>query len=118
LACEEGITLSTSDKWDKEKKAVKAVQVAFDLGEEVSHHIRLEALQKGINPPDRIREILGLPVNSKPVRPRLSISLTDDDFENLALSFGISSSDRLLIRQFAAEKLIANLSDNHNDEQA
>lgn len=110
--------MSTSDKWDKEKKAVKAVQVAFDLGEEVSHHIRLEALQKGINPPDRIREILGLPVNSKPVRPRLSISLTDDDFENLALSFGISSSDRLLIRQFAAEKLIANLSDNHNDEQA
>jgi hypothetical protein len=116
LASEEGITLSTSDKWDKEKKAVKAVQVAFDLGEEVSHHIRLEALQKGINPPDRIREILGLAVNSKPVRPRLSISLTDDDFDSLAQSFGVSPNDRLRIRQYAAEKLIANLSNNRNDE--
>ncbi|MFT7686761.1 MAG: hypothetical protein ACI9FB_002107 [Candidatus Azotimanducaceae bacterium] len=110
--------MSTSDKWDKEKKAVKAVQVAFDLGEEVSHHIRLEALQKGINPPDRIREILGLPVNSKPVRPRLSISLTDDDFEKLASSFGVSTDDKLRIRQFAAEKLIANLSDKQDDESS
>ena len=61
--------MSTSDKWDKEKKAAKAVQVAFDLGQEVSHHIRYEALEKGINPPDRIREILGLPVNSSSLLP-------------------------------------------------
>ena len=108
--------MSTSDKWDKEKKAVKAVQMAFDLGEEVSHHIRLEALHRGINPPDRIREILGLPVNSKPVRPRLSISLTDDDFQKLASSFGVLPDDKLRIRQFAAEKLIANLSDNQEDQ--
>ena len=40
--------MSTSDKWDQEKKTVKAVQVAFDLGQEVSDHIRFEALQKGI----------------------------------------------------------------------
>ncbi|HJP50680.1 MAG TPA: hypothetical protein QF611_06610 [Pseudomonadales bacterium] len=104
--------MSTSDKWDKEKKAAKAVQVAFDLGQEVSHHIRYEALEKGINPPDRIREILGLPVNSRPVRPRLSISLSENDFMLLAEKFGVEASDRLRIRQIAAEKLVAHLARN------
>ncbi|MBV1877048.1 MAG: hypothetical protein KUG79_05360 [Pseudomonadales bacterium] len=99
--------MSTIDKWNKEKKAVRAVQVAFDLGQEVSHRIRYEALEKGINPPDRIREILGLPVSSKPVRPRLSISLTAKDFELLALIFDVPVADKLKIRQLAAEKLVA-----------
>ncbi|MDP7577347.1 MAG: hypothetical protein QGH99_10305 [Pseudomonadales bacterium] len=107
--------MSTSDKWDKEKKAAKAVQVAFDLGQEVSHHIRYEALEKGINPPDRIREILGLPVNSRPVRPRLSISLSENDFMLLAEKFGVEASDRLRIRQIAAEKLVAHLARNEAD---
>jgi predicted Co/Zn/Cd cation transporter (cation efflux family) len=87
--------VSTSDKWEKERNAAKAVQVAFDLGHEVSFQIRSEALQRGLNPPDRIREILGLPVSNKPVRPRLSISLTDRDFELLAAAFGVDVSDRL-----------------------
>ena len=103
--------MSTSDKWDKEKKAVKAVQIAFDLGQDVSHHIRFEALQKGINPPDRIRQILGLPVANKPIRPRLSISLTDGDFLLLAEKFDVAASDRLKIRQLAAETLL-----NHIDQ--
>ncbi len=101
--------MSTSDKWDKEKQAAKAVQVAFDLGHDVSYQIRVEALQKGINPPDRIREILGLPVSNKPVRPRLSISLTELDFELLATAFGVDVSDKLRIRQIAAETLIEHL---------
>ncbi len=108
--------MSTGDKWEKEKKAVKAVQIAFDLGQEFSHHIRFEALQKGINPPDRIREILGLPVNSKPVRPRLSISLTHDDFAMLAELYGVEASDRLKIRQIAAEKLIQHLDQTRDTE--
>ena len=107
--------MSTGDKWDKEKKAVKAVQVAFDLGQEVSHHIRYEALQKGINPPDRIREILGLPVNSKPVRPRLSISLTEEDFAILADKFKVPMQDKLRIRRMAAEKLITHLKQTQED---
>ena len=107
--------MSTSDKWDKETKAAKAVQVAFDLGQEVSHHIRYEALEKGINPPDRIREILGLPVNSRPVRPRLSISLSENDFMLLAEKFGVEASDRLRIRQIAAEKLVAHLARHEAD---
>lgn len=101
--------MSTSKKWENEKKAVKAVQIAFDVGDEVNRQIRLEALDQGINPPDRIRQILGLPVNNKPVRPRLSISLSDHDFVILADKFSIPLDDRLKIRQLAAEMLIAHL---------
>lgn len=109
--------MSTSDKWDREKQAAKAVQVAFDLGHDVSYQIRAEALQRGLNPPDRIREILGLPVSNKPVRPRLSISLTDEDFDLLAQAFAVEASDRLRIRQLAAEKLIEHLESRQESRQ-
>jgi len=101
--------MSTTRKWENEKKAVKAVQIAFDVGDEVNRQIRLEALDQSINPPERIRQILGLPVNKKPVRPRLSISLSDEDFVILADKFSIPLDDRLKIRQWAAEMLIAHL---------
>ena len=98
--------MSTSSKWENEKKAVRAVQLAFDVGDEVNRKIRVEALEQGINPSDRVRQILGLPVNSKPVRPRLSISLSDEDFQTLGAIFGVSPDDRLKIRQIAAERLV------------
>ncbi|MFT6437683.1 MAG: hypothetical protein ACJAVI_005759 [Candidatus Azotimanducaceae bacterium] len=101
--------MSTKDKWEGEKRAVKAVQIAFDVGDDVNRKIRLEAVQRGINPPDRVRQILGLPVTPKPVRPRLSISLSDDDFVLLAEEFGVAVDDKLKIRQLAAEKLIEHL---------
>lgn len=107
--------MSTSDKWQKERQAARAVQIAFDLGHEVSYLIRTEALERGINPPDRIRQILGLPVSSKPIRPRLSISLTEEDFAQLAAEFGVDPSDKLKIRQIAAEKLLEHL-ESHNPE--
>ena len=98
--------MSTSSKWENEKKAVRAVQLAFDVGDEVNRKIRVEALEQGINPSDRVRQILGLPVNSKPVRPRLSISLSDEDFQTLGAIFGVPPDDRLKIRQIAAERLV------------
>ncbi|MDA0789176.1 MAG: hypothetical protein O2780_06920 [Proteobacteria bacterium] len=107
--------MSTSGKWEQGKRALKAVQIAFDVGDEVNHRIRLEALEKGINPPDRIRQILGLPVTRKPVRPRLSISLSEKDFRILSEKFGVSPADRLKIRQLAAEMLIAHLQDDPDD---
>ncbi len=96
-------------RWAEEKKAVKAVQVAFDVGEEVQQLIRSEASQRGINPSDRVRQILGLPTTRKPQRPRLSISLSQNDFDILAEEFKTDADDRLTIRQIAAEKLIAHL---------
>ena len=106
--------MSTGNKWEEEKKAVKAVQIAFDVGDEVNRRIRQEALERGINPPDRIRQILGLPVQKKPMRPRLSISLSEADFGILADKFSVSWDDRIRIRQLAAENLIDHLKDSES----
>ena len=97
------------DKWTDERQAIKAVQIAFDVGDDFNRRIRIEALERGINPPDRIREILGLPVSRKPQRLRLSISLSDDDFQMLGEVFDVDPQDRLKIRQLAAERLISQL---------
>jgi len=108
--------MTTQDKWDKEKRRIKAVQVAFDLGNEVNQQIRFEALEQGINPSDRVRQILGLPVSARPVRPRLSISLSEADFALLAVRFTVVADDRLKIRQIAAEKLVEHLHDSAGRE--
>ena len=94
------------ERWHKEKQASRAIQVAFDLGEKVQNVIRREALERGINPSDRIREILGLKVNAKPKRLRLSISLAEADFDVLAKEFDLDPDDRVSIKQKAAERLL------------
>ena len=105
------------DRWRKENKATRAVQVAFDLDERIQKVIRREAIDRGINPPDRVREILGLKVNTKPVRLRLSISLGDDDFSTLAEHFGVDATDRVGIKQKAAERLVAYVQRKENSKQ-
>ena len=94
------------DKWQEERKAIRATQIAFDVGEKIQYIIRKEALEKGINPPDRIRQILGLKVSRKPKRLRLSISLTNEDMQILAKEFGLDADDSLEIKHRAAQLLI------------
>lgn len=93
-------------KWQSEKNATRAVQVAFDLGERVQKAIRQEALDENVSPTDRVREILGLSVTRKPQRLRLSISLVDEDFKVLAERFGLEEEDRLAIKQRASETIV------------
>mgnify|MGYP007055202431 FL=1 len=94
------------EKWKDEQKAVKAVQVAFDVGFDVQTVIRKEALDCMLSPSDRVRQILGLSVTSRPKRPRLSISLTMDDFDVLGEMYDIDPENRVAIKQKAAENLI------------
>lgn len=94
------------EKWQKEAEAIKAVQVAFDLGEEVQKVIRREALDMGLNPSDRVRQILGLPVSRRAKRPRLSISLTTDDFTQLAGDYKLNTTDKVGLKREAAQTLI------------
>lgn len=93
-------------KWEDEKRAIKATQVAFDVGEQVQYVIRKEALDRNVNPPDRIRQILGLKVSSKPKRLRLSISLNDEEMAFLAEKYQLNSIDPIEIKRRAAEKLV------------
>ena len=108
-------------KWANENKAVKATQVAFDVGEQVQYVIRKEALDQSINPSDRIRQILGLKVTRKPKRLRLSISLSDDDLAFLAEQYQLDTKDAVEVKRRAAEKLVRHArhqTNNNNNEEA
>ena len=94
------------EKWRGEQAAAKAVQVAFDVGFDVQTVIRKEALDCMLSPSDRVRQILGLAVTSRPKRPRLSISLTSDDYIALGEIYGLDPENRVAIKQKAAENLI------------
>lgn len=90
------------EKWKNEEKAIKAIQVAFDLDERIQYVIRWEALDMEINPSERMRQILGLTTNKLPQRPRLSISLKAEDFEILASRYKVNASDKRIIKQQAS----------------
>ena len=103
------------DKWKEESKAVKATQVAFDVGERIQYVIRKEALDRNLNPSDRIRQILGLKVSRKPKRLRLSISLTTDDMKFLASQYKLDVENKIEIKKRAAEKLIEHARKNEQE---
>ena len=96
------------EMWENEKKAVKATQVAFDISTEAQKKLKLMASQNGLSPSDQMREILGLP-RKKPVRPRLTISLTAKDYEILANIYNLDPEDKLAIKEQAAKEIIANV---------
>lgn len=96
---------SKPEMWEDEKKAIKATQVAFDISTEAQKNLKLMATQNGLSPSDQMREILGLP-RKKPVRPRLTISLTVEDYKLLADLYGLDSEDKLAIKERAATEII------------
>ncbi|MEE2730089.1 hypothetical protein [Ketobacter sp.] len=96
-----------NERWQKEKQAIKAVQVAFDVSAEAQRVIKQAALDSNLNPPDQIRKILGLPYNKKPLRPRLTVSLKAEDFTILAEKYGLDPDDQNAIREKVAEELLA-----------
>ena len=95
-----------NERWQKEKQAIKAVQVAFDVSAEAQRAIKQAALDSNLNPPDQIRKILGLPYSKKPVRPRLTVSLKQEDFVILGEKYGIDTKDQNAIRERVAEELL------------
>lgn len=93
-------------KWNEEKKAAQATQIAFDISTDAQITIKQAALASRLNPPDQIRKILGLPYNKKPQRPRLTVTLKPEDFDLLAEKFGVDKSDQTLIKEKVSEELI------------
>jgi len=94
------------EKWQSSVKAVKAVQVAFDMDEKIQLAIRKQALEAGISPSEQIRDILGLPTNKRPKRPRLTVSLSSDDYELLAEKYDLASEQQLEIKKKLMDDLI------------
>lgn len=94
------------ERWKKESKAVKATQIAFDISTEAQKRLKLTAIQNDLSPSDQMRKILGLP-SKKPVRPRLTISLSEEDYLILAEHYKVDSQDKLAIKELAAKEIIS-----------
>lgn len=100
------MTKKIPEKWQSSVKAIKAVQVAFDMDEKIQLSIRKEALEAGLSPSDQIRDILGLPVNKRPKRPRLTVSLAPTDYQVLAEKYGLQADQQLEIKRKLMDELI------------
>lgn len=98
-------------KWQSNINAIKAVQVAFDMDEKVQMEIRKSAVEANLSPSDQIRMILGLPVNKKPKRPRLTVSLSAEDYQSLAGKYQLEASQQLEIKRKLMEDLITFVND-------
>jgi len=100
------------DKWQSSVKAAKATQIAFDMDEKIQLEIRKEALEAGLSPSDKIRDILGLSVNKRPKRPRLTVSLSSDDYLVLADKYQLSPHEQLEIKKKLMDDLIQYVNNN------
>lgn len=94
------------DKWLKNQAAAKATQVAFDLDEKFQYTIRRAALDAGVSPSDQIRTILGLSVAKRPKRPRLTVSLSPEDYLLLAQKYGLDPQAQLEIKKRVLDDLV------------
>lgn len=97
----------SSSRWSSSDAALRAVQVAFDVEKQVIDAVRYAAFENQLSPSDQIRKILGLPGTSKPVRPRLTVSLSDADYALLAERFGIDAEDKRRIKEALHQELIS-----------
>lgn len=93
-------------KWQASNKAMRAVQVAFYVDEQVQTKIRQVACLNGMSPSDMIRQITKLPVSSPPKRPRLTASLNQEDYIQLAQRYDLDPEDTLEIKRRVMQELI------------
>jgi hypothetical protein len=92
-------------RWSESDKAIRATQVAFDVENEIIDRIKMQACEKGVTPSDMIRLILGLEVTAKRVRPRLTMSLKEQDYRDLAEKYALKPSERLAIKAKIIEEI-------------
>jgi hypothetical protein len=94
-------------RWQGSDAAIRAVQVAFDVEATVLDAVRRAAFDNQLSTSDQIRRVLGLPVTRRPKRPRLTVSLTPDDYAVLGARYGVDADDRLAIKERVTRELIA-----------
>jgi hypothetical protein len=92
-------------RWRGSDAALHAVQVAFDVEATVLEAVRRAAFENNLSNSDQIRRILGLPVNRHPKRPRLTVTLTQEDYETLGERYGLSVEQRLAIKERVTHEL-------------
>lgn len=93
-------------RWSGSDDALRAVQVAFDVEQAVMDAVRTAAFHNNLSTSDQIRRLLQLSTSTRPKRPRLTVSLTAQDYEQLALRYGLPVEDRLAIKERVTQELI------------
>jgi hypothetical protein len=93
-------------RWQSSDAAIQAVQVAFDVEETVLDAVRRAAFSENRSTSDQIRFLLGLPTATRAKRPRLTVSLTQVDYEALGERYGLPANDRLAIKERVTRELI------------
>ncbi len=92
-------------RWEQERKTIRATQVAFELEQEVTRYIQMLAVRDGLTPSSEIRKLLRLDY-APPKRPRLTVSLSADDYFILAKRYGLDASNKAEIRKRIMAELI------------
>lgn len=92
-------------KWNEQSKVIKATQVAFELEQKIAKQIQEMAASEGLTASSQIRKLVGLPY-SPPKRPRLTVSLSKDDYKELGKKYDINPDDSLLIKRKIMQELI------------
>lgn len=87
------------------KKVIKATQIAFEVERRVAKNIQRIAVDEGLTTSSQIRKSLGL-TYSPPKRPRLTVSLSTEDYEILAQRYKLNAEDTLAIKRAMMEELI------------
>lgn len=85
-------------KSSKKLDAVKAVSVAIDLSEKMGRKLRVDAAFNGLSPQDQLRKLIDLPYK-KPQRPRITLSLRDEDYAHLATRYDIDEANKGAIKK-------------------
>lgn len=93
-------------RWQGSDEAIKAVQVAFDVEDAVLEAVRHAAFHNNLSQSDQIRRLLALPTAERAKRPRLTVSLSAEDYALLGQRYGLPADDRLSIKQKVTEELI------------
>ncbi len=93
-----------TDKWAKEKVALRNVQIHFAFQQEVIASIRHDAADNNINPSDIIRKLVSLPY-TKIQRTRIGISFNQQELEYLAKRYGLEVVDEKEIKRRVMEEV-------------
>ncbi len=93
-----------TDKWEKEKHALKKVQIHFAFQQEIIASIRHDAADDNINPSDIVRKIVGLPY-TKIQRARIGLSFNEHDLNYLSNRYSLEEVDEKEIKRRVMEEI-------------
>ena len=101
------------DKWDAERKALKKIQIHFTFTAYATRCLKHEAVDRDMTPSNLVRKIVGLSFDES-TRQRIGLSLTDEDFVELARRYGVAETDKAEIKRRITEEVNLHYHDGDN----